>query len=305
MIETVQAHEGAVWSLQVHPDGKSVVTGSADNSAKFWNFEVVQEEIPGTKRTSPRLRLVHNRTMKVTDDILSVRISPDSRLLAVSLLDNTVKVFFVDSLKLFLNLYGHKLPVLNMDISSDSKLIITCSADKNVRLWGLDFGDCHKAFFAHQDSIMQVAFVPHNRDGNGHHFFSASKDRVIKYWDGDKFEQIQKLEGHHGEIWALAVSRTGSFLVSASHDKSIRVWEQTDEQLFLEEEKEKELEEMYQNTLTTSLDRIDEDEDGEEKSEVVAATKQTIETLMAGERIIEALEMGMADLALMNEWNKV
>ncbi|KAH0544149.1 hypothetical protein FGG08_001594 [Glutinoglossum americanum] len=304
MVETVQAHDGPIWSLQVHPDGKSVVTGSADKSAKFWDFEVTHEEIPGTKRTSPRLRLVHSRTLKVADDILSVRFSPDSRLVAISLLDNTVKVFFVDSLKLFLNLYGHKLPVLNMDISSDSKLIVTCSADKNVRLWGLDFGDCHKAFFAHQDSIMQVAFVPHNHDGNGHHFFSASKDRVIKYWDGDKFEQIQKLEGHHGEVWALAVSRNGDFFVSASHDKSIRVWEQTDEQIFLEEEKERELEEIYENTLTTSMDRIDEDGDGGEKSEVAAATKQTIETLMAGERVIEALEMGMVDLALMSEWNK-
>ena len=77
-------------------------------------------------------------------------LSPDARLLAVATLDNTVKVFFVDSLKLFLNLYGHKLPVLSMDISFDSKLIATSSADKNVRLWGLDFGDCHKSLFAHQ-----------------------------------------------------------------------------------------------------------------------------------------------------------
>jgi U3 small nucleolar RNA-associated protein 12 len=262
MLDTVKAHEGAIWSLQVHPDGRSLVSGSADKTAKFWNFEVFQEEIAGTKRTTPRLRLAHTRTLKVSDDILSVRFSPNSRLLAVALLDNTVKVFFVDSLKLFLNLYGHKLPVLNMDISFDSKLIVTCSADKNVRLWGLDFGDCHKAFFAHQDSILQVAFVPHNQDGNGHHFFSSSKDRMIKYWDGDKFEQIQRLDGHHGEIWALAVSKTGEFLVSASHDKSIRVWEQTDEQIFLEEERDKELEELYQSTLTTSLEQ-DEDKDEE------------------------------------------
>ena len=300
LIETVKAHEGPVWTLHVHPDGKSMVSGSADKSAKFWTFEVVQGEIPGTKRTTPRLKLVHTRTLKVADDILSLRFSPDFRLLAVALLDSTVKVFFVDSLKLFLNLYGHKLPVLNMDISYDSKLIVTCSADKNVRLWGLDFGDCHKAFFAHHDSIMQVAFVPHNQDGNGHHFFSASKDRVIKYWDGDKFEQIQKLEGHHGEIWALAVSRTGEFVVSASHDKSIRVWQQTDEQIFLEEERERELEELYESTLTTSLEQ--EDGNAEEKSEVAAAGKQTVETLMAGERIAEALEISLFDLEIMEEW---
>lgn len=299
MLETVKAHEGAIWSLQVHPDGRSVVSGSADKSAKFWNFEIVQEEIPGTKRTTPKLRLAHTRTLKVSEDVLCIRFSPDAKLLAVALLDSTVKVFFVDSLKLFLNLYGHKLPVLNMDISFDSKLIVTCSADKNVRLWGLDFGDCHKAFFAHQDTILQVMFVPHNQDGNGHHFFSSSKDRMIKYWDGDKFEQIQRLDGHHGEIWALAVSRTGNFLVSASHDKSIRVWEQTDEQIFLEEEKEKELEELYESTLTTSLEQ---DQDPDNEAEVGTAGKQTVETLMAGEKIAEALEIGMADLEIMNEW---
>ncbi|KAH8700689.1 putative small nucleolar ribonucleoprotein complex subunit Dip2 [Talaromyces proteolyticus] len=302
LLDTVKAHDGPVWTLQVHPDGKSMVTGSADKTAKFWNFQVVQEEIPGTKRTTPKLKLVHTRTLKVSDDILSVRFSPDSRLLAVALLDNTVKVFFVDTLKLFLNLYGHKLPVLNMDISYDSKLIVTCSADKNVRLWGLDFGDCHRAFFAHQDSIMSVAFVPNNNEGNGHNFFSASKDRVIKYWDGDKFEQIQKLEGHYGEIWALVMGHSGEFLISASHDKSIRIWQQTDEPLFLEEEREKELEELYENTLTTSLE---DEENEDEKPEAVDAGKQTVITLMAGERIIEALDLGMEDLETMRQWRAI
>ena len=304
LLDTIKAHDGPVWSLHVHPDGRSMVTGSADKTAKFWNFQVVQEDIPGTKRTTPKLKLGHTRTLKVADDILSLRFSPDARLLAVALLDNTVKVFFTDSLKLFLNLYGHKLPVLNMDISYDSKLIVTCSADKTVRLWGLDFGDCHKSFLAHEDSIMGVAFVPNNKEGNGHNFFSASKDRVIKYWDGDKFEHIQKLQGHHGEIWALAISHTGEFIVSASHDKSIRTWIQTDEPLFLEEEREKELEESYDNTLTASLEQDEEDADGE-KAEAVDAGKQTSDTLMAGEKIMEALDLGMEDLDTVRHWRSI
>jgi U3 small nucleolar RNA-associated protein 12 len=307
LLETLPAHDRDTWSLQVHPDGKSLVTGSADRSAKFWDFRVVQEEILGTTRTTPRLTLVHTRTLKVSDDILSVRFSPDARLLALATLDNTVKVFFVDSLKPFLTLYGHKLPVLSMDISYDSKLIVTSSADKNVRIWGLDFGDCHKAFFAHQDSILSVAFIPSNADGNGHHFFSASKDKVIKYFDGDKFEQIQKLQGHHGEIWAMAVAHSGQFVVTASHDKSIRVWAQTDEQVFLEEEREKELEELYESTLVTGLEQDDQEaerQDGEADEKVIGAGKQTVETLMAGEKIAEALEMGMEDLELMREYEE-
>jgi len=303
LLESVDAHEGrAIWSLQVHPDGKSVVSGGADKTAKFWEFKIVQEQVLGTTRTTPKLKLVQSRILKVSDDILSLKFSPDAKLLAVALLDSTVKVFFTDSLKLYLNLYGHKLPVLNMDISYDSKLIVTSSADKNIRIWGLDFGDCHKALFGHQDSILQVAFVPHNSDGNGHHFFSAGKDRVIKYWDADKFEQIQRIHGHHGEVWALAVSHSGRFLVSASHDKSIRVWEETDEQIFLEEEREKEIEELYESTLTTSLEQDPDAED--EKREVGAATKQTVETLMAGERIEEALELGTADLNAVREWEE-
>ncbi|KAK0656153.1 WD40-repeat-containing domain protein [Cercophora newfieldiana] len=304
LLESVDGHEGhAIWALQVHPDGKSVVSGGADKTAKFWDFKIVQEQVLGTTRRTPKLKLIQSRILKVSDDILSLKFSPDSKLLAVSLLDSTVKVFFTDSLKLYLNLYGHKLPVLSMDISYDSKLIVTSSADKNIRIWGLDFGDCHKALFGHQDSILQVAFVPHNSDGNGHHFFSASKDRTIKYWDADKFEQIQRIHGHHGEIWALAVSHSGRFLVSASHDKSIRVWEETDEQIFLEEEREREIEELYESTLTTSLEQDPDAEDG--NREVGAATKQTTETLMAGERIEEALVLGMADLNVVHEWEEL
>ncbi len=38
--------------------------------------------------------------------------------------------------------------------------------------------------------------------------------------------------------------------------------------------------------------------------EIAAATKQTVETLMAGERIAEALELGMADLNVIREWEE-
>jgi len=301
LLDKIPAHEGAVWTMQVHPDGKSLITGSADKTVKFWTFEIVQEEIPGTKRTTPQLKLMQSRILRVKDDVLSVQFSPDSRLLAVATLDNTVKVFFVDTLKLFLNLYGHKLPVLNMSISSDSKLIATCSADKNVRIWGLDFGDCHKALFSHEDSIMQISFIPHPVDNDERHiFFSASKDKTIKSWDGDKFEQIQKFKGHHGEIWAMAVARTGDFIATASHDKSIRIWARSDEPIFLEEERERELEDMYEKTLATSL----EDEEGlnSERAEAVDASKQTISTLTAGERIQEALDLGIEDLEVVRDW---
>ena len=106
--------------------------------------------------------------------------------------------------------YGHKLPVMSLDISSDSKMIITGSADKNIKIWGLDFGDCHKSIFAHSDSIMALAFVP-----GTHYFFSASKDKMIKYWDGDKFEQILTIPGHHGEVCERKLTSLPAYRPSA------------------------------------------------------------------------------------------
>ena len=93
------------------------------------------------------------------------------------------------------------------------------------QVWGLDFGDCHKSFLAHGDSVMAVAFLSRT-----HYFFSAGKDRAIKYWDADRFEHILTLEGHKGEVWGLAAAPDGAFVVSASHDRSLRVWVRTDEQ---------------------------------------------------------------------------
>lgn len=49
-----------------------------------------------------------------------------------------------------------------------------------------------------------------------------------------QFECIQKLPGHSGEIWALAVSKRANFVVTGSHDKSIRIWEKTDEPVSVE-----------------------------------------------------------------------
>lgn len=105
---------------------------------------------------------------------------------------------------------------------------------------------------------------------------------------------IQKFDGHHAEVWALATSNRGDFVVTGSHDKSLRVWEKTDEPLFLEEEREREMEQLYDNNLANELQTSAEGEDGEE---VEAVTKTTSESMMAGERIMEAIELADADLA--------
>ncbi|NXY33203.1 WDR3 protein, partial [Pomatorhinus ruficollis] len=293
LIETLDAHDGAVWSIALSPDQHGFVTGGADKCVKFWEFELVKDESSVQKRLSMK----HVRILQLDEDVLCVRYSPNQKLLAVSLLDCTVKVFYVDTLKFFLSLYGHKLPVLCMDICYDGTLIATGSADRNVKIWGLDFGDCHRSLFAHDDSVMYLQFVP-----KSHLFFTAGKDGKIKQWDADKFEHIQTLEGHHQEVWCLALSPNGDYVVSASHDKSLRLWERTREPLILEEEREMQREAEYEESVAKEEQPV---VAGETQGETGLAGKKTIETIKAAERIMEAIELYREEMAKLKEHNAI
>lgn len=195
-----------VFLIKIFDLQRGCVSGSGDNTVKFWQFELIVDEKSESK--AKVLSLLHTRTLKLEESVLCVRLSPNGKYVAVALLDSTVKIFFADTFKVsfyysnidsynlnvykfqfFLCLYGHALPVTTMDISFDSKLIATGSADRNVKIWGLDFGDCHKSIFAHDNTVMAVQFVPKT-----HYLFSCGKDGKVKEWDGDKFNKIITLQ---------------------------------------------------------------------------------------------------------------
>ncbi|KAL3536218.1 hypothetical protein ACH5RR_004679 [Cinchona calisaya] len=296
-VEVVEAHGGPVNSIAPTPDGSGFITGSADNDVKFWEYRTTQ--MPG--HDAKHLTVSPVRDLKMNDDVLVVAVSTDGKHIALALLDCTVKVFFMDSLKFFLSLYGHKLPVFCMDISSDGNLLVSGSADKNLKIWGLDFGDCHKSLFAHADSVMAVKFVR-----NTHYVFSVGKDRLVKYWDADKFELLLTLEGHHAEVWCLAVSNRGDFLVTGSFDRSIRRWDRTEEPFFIEEEKEKRLEEMFESDIDSAFEnRYAPKEELPEEGATALAGKKTQETLTATDSIIDALDMAEAELKRIAEHEEV
>jgi len=93
-------------------------------------------------------------------------------------MDNTDKEFFHDSMKFFLSLYGHSLPNFPfphspslqccVDFSWDCSLLVSGSADKTIKIWGLDFGDCENIYptssvpltFCRPGTNFEVLFLP-------------------------------------------------------------------------------------------------------------------------------------------------
>ena len=278
IIETIPAHEKELWSVSLLPDLRGCVTGGGDSTVKFWSFELINDP---NNENQKMLSLIHKNTLQLEENILSVKVTPDGKYVACALLDSTVKIFFMDTFKFFLSLYGHKLPVLCLDVCYDNTLIATGSADRNVKIWGMDFGDCHKSLFAHDDSVMALQFVPKT-----HMFFTCGKDGRIKQWDADSFDKILTLPGHIGEAYNLTVSPNGRYVVSCGSDRTIRLYERTDEPLVLKDEQETEREEAENKTLATGEDSSVPGLPG-----LNLPSKKTVGSEKAAESILECLEM--------------
>uniref|UniRef100_A0A1Q3EWJ3 Putative wd40-repeat-containing subunit of the 18s rrna processing complex n=1 Tax=Culex tarsalis TaxID=7177 RepID=A0A1Q3EWJ3_CULTA len=284
VIERVEAHAKELWSIVLTPDQRGCVTGGGDTTVKFWNFELIADPNREEGSEVKVLSLLHKNVLKLEETVLSVRLSRNGKYIAVALLDSTVKIFFVDTLKFYLSLYGHKLPVLCMDISYDSTIIVTGSADRSIKIWGMDFGDCHRSLVAHDNSVMGLQFIPKT-----HLFFSCGKDGRLKQWDADSFEKIITLPGHVGEAHGLAVSPNGKFVVSCGSDRTLRLFERTDEPLVLQDVQEEEREELENNTLATGDDSAVPGLPG-----LKLPSKKTIGSEKAAENILECLEVSKA-----------
>ena len=299
----VAAHDGSsVYSMQLRPDGRGFTSGGGNKCVRQWEFELIPDE--GSDTGARVLSIVLTRTLTLTDDVLCVRHSPDGRYLAVGLLDATIKLFHSDTLLFFLSLYGHRLPVLSIDFSSDSQLLASASADKNVKVWGVAFGDCQCSLFAHADTVTQVRFIART-----HYVASAGKDGMVKLWDVDARQCIQELPGHTSEVWALEAavpashsstadeSGSGELLVSAGNDRSIRVWRQSDEMLFVEEESENKREALLDGKQVKQ-GRLGEAEGVGQRVEVegeMVSTAVSAEMLKGAEGLLDAIDTAHAE----------
>ncbi|KAH9258046.1 hypothetical protein BASA81_003609 [Batrachochytrium salamandrivorans] len=268
----------AVYSLDIRPDGKGMVTCGGDKTCKFWDFKF-----------SPAFAIAHTRTLRFENsDFQCVRYSKGKEIkVCVAMLDNTVKVFHEDSLAFALSLYGHKLPVLAMDCSDDGTLLATASADKTIKVWGMDFGDCHSSTFAHEGSVTSVKFV-----AKTHYLVSCGRDGRVRYWDSDANMQRILSFDSFGDLYGLCMSKNGSFFFSAGKDKQLKKYVRTKDIVFVDEEQEKEMAkqmDLEDDAFDVSMNNPTVTGNGVPESTLQVNTKKTNEAVEAGDALIELL----------------
>ncbi len=202
--KTLRGHTAEVLSVAFSPDGKTLASGSKDNSVKIWNISTGEE-----------IRTFNSHS----NWVYAVAFGPDGRTLASGSWDETIKIWDLATGELIRTLSGHSNWVYSVAISSDGKTLASGSYDKTIKLWNLSTGEEIRTLKGHSGWVGSVAFSP-----DGQTLASGSLDNTIKIWDVATGQLIRTLTGHFNSVECVAFSPDGKTLASGSKDSTIKLW---------------------------------------------------------------------------------
>ena len=157
-----------------------------------------------------------------TGDVTSVAFSHDSRTLASSSVDTTVRLWDVETDAHKATFAGHTERVVSVAFSSDGRLLASGSDDNTIILWDVDTGEPRTTIVAHTNGINDVAFSP---DGKTLASCGYRYDTTLKLWDVASGTLKTTFSGHKYSIFEIAFSPDGQTLASSGSEGTILLWD--------------------------------------------------------------------------------
>ena len=201
---TLKGH-GVVLSASYSADGKRIVTGSWDKTAKVWDANTGQELM----------------TLKGHEGgVISASYNPDGQRIVTGNSDKTAKVWDAKTGTELMTLTGHEGGLRSAVYSSNGARIVTASGDKTAKVWDANTGQELLTLKGHENQVWSAAY-----SADGQRIVTASWDRTAKVWNADTGQELLTLKGHDSGVNSAAYSSDGQWIVTGSGDKTAKVWD--------------------------------------------------------------------------------
>ena len=206
-LKTLRGHLEDVTAVAFSPDGKRLVTGSWDQTAKVWEAASGRELLTLKGHSAP---------------IWCVALSPDGQRIVTGSWDQTAKVWDAASGRELLTLRGHSRPIRSVAFSPDSQRIVTGSWDQTAKVWEAASGRELLTLGGTNGNVDSVAFSP-----DGQRIVTGLGDSTAKVWEAVGGRELFTLKGHGHQVRSVAFSTDGQRIVTGSDDQTAKVWEAT------------------------------------------------------------------------------
>ncbi|KAK5886947.1 hypothetical protein CesoFtcFv8_017926 [Champsocephalus esox] len=254
---TLRSHFDGVRALAFHPVEPCLVTVSEDHTLKLWNLT---KTVPAKKSASFDVEPVYTFRAHV-GPVLSLAMTSSGEQCFSGGIDSTIQWWNIPSSNvdpydtyepsvLAGSWLDHTDAVWGLAYSGIKNRLLSCSADGTVKLWNpteknpcistfntnkehgvptsVDFNGCDPAHMVagretahsrgrnHINKVVSHPTLPVT--------ITAHEDRQIKFYDNKSGKVIHAMVAHLDAVTSLAVDPNGIYLMSGSHDCSLRLW---------------------------------------------------------------------------------
>jgi WD40 repeat protein/serine/threonine protein kinase len=198
-------HAASLISASYSPDGRLIVTASADRTARVW------ETTTGKPVGKP---LRHDAPVN------SAVFSPDGKWIVTASDDGSARVWDWTIGKSMGEPMRHDGRVNSAVFSPDGKWVVTASDDGTARLWDGVTGKPVEQPLRHDGFVFSAGFSP-----DGKWVVTSSSDQTTRIWEAATGKPVGQPLQHAKDVWYADFSPDAKLVVTASGDGTARLWE--------------------------------------------------------------------------------
>jgi len=206
--------ESVVSSINYHPDGDRIVTGSADGVIQLWDAETGRQVMRLVEHRYPVTSV--NFISRGTPELVTTLGDPVEAIRQVREGEFLLKRWDLITGKPKLNVFAHQYSITRSAVSPNGKLIATTSLDGTCCIWDAQHGGLIRALKVSLP-LIDTAFHPTLPV-----LAIACVDKKIRLFEYETGKVLAPLEGHTNPVISLEFSRDGTQLLSAASELDLK-----------------------------------------------------------------------------------